>query len=306
MEVFMTQDPGNKMSGRMKHDIPYAILFLAPSLLGLTVFTLIPILASLGLAFTDWTLLSPPEFVGLKNFRDLFADELLWGSLGNTLKYAAMIVPGSTAIALALALFINREFPGVKFIRLFFMLPGVASLVSIAMVWRWLYNDQFGLINTGLQAVGLPAVGWLTTEQWVLPAIVIMLIWSGMGFDAIIYLAALRNIPRHLYEAAELDGANSWQSFWRITFPLLTPVHFYNLIIGLIGSFQVFDVIYVMTQGGPGFASRVYAYYLYLQAFQRFKMGYASAMAWFLFLIIFVLTLIQWRVIGRRVEYDYV
>ena len=302
----MAVTPTKKMSFRMKHDIPYAILFLAPSLLGLIVFTLIPILASLGLSFSDWYLLSPPKFVGLQNFRDIFADGVLWISLTNTLKYAAMIIPGSTALALALALFINREFRGIKLIRLFFMLPGVASLVAIAMVWRWLYNDQFGLFNTGLRAVGLSPIGWLTSEQWVLPAIVLMLLWSGMGFDAIIYLAALRNIPRHLYEAADLDGANSWQKFWKITFPLLTPIHFYNLIIGLIGSFQVFDVIYVMTEGGPGFSSRVFAYHLFLQAFRRFRMGYASAMAWFLFLIIFVLTLIQWRILGRRVEYDYV
>ena len=302
----MAETPTKKMSFRMKHDIPYAILFLAPSLLGLIVFTLIPIIASLGLSFTDWNLLSPPKFVGLQNFKDIFADGVLWISLTNTLKYAAMIIPGSTALALALALFINREFPGIKLIRLFFMLPGVASLVAIAMVWRWLYNDQFGLFNSGLRAIGLSPIGWLTTEQWVLPAIVLMLLWSGMGFDAIIYLAALRNIPRHLYEAAELDGANSWQQFWKITFPLLTPIHFYNLIIGLIGSFQVFDVIYVMTDGGPGFSSRVFAYHLFLQAFRRFRMGYASAMAWFLFLIIFVLTLIQWRILGRRVEYDYV
>ena len=302
----MAETPTKKMSFRMKHDIPYTILFLAPSLLGLIVFTLIPIIASLGLSFTDWNLLSPPKFVGLQNFRDIFADGVLWISLTNTLKYAAMIIPGSTALALALALFINREFPGIKLIRLFFMLPGVASLVAIAMVWRWLYNDQFGLFNSGLRAIGLSPIGWLTTEQWVLPAIVLMLLWSGMGFDAIIYLAALRNIPRHLYEAAELDGANSWQQFWKITFPLLTPIHFYNLIIGLIGSFQVFDVIYVMTDGGPGFSSRVFAYHLFLQAFRRFRMGYASAMAWFLFLIIFVLTLIQWRILGRRVEYDYV
>ena len=302
----MAVTPTKKMSFRMKHDIPYAILFLAPSLLGLIVFTLIPILASLGLSFTDWNLLSPPKFVGLQNFRDIFADGVLWISLTNTLKYAAMIIPGSTALALALALFINREFRGIKLIRLFFMLPGVASLVAIAMVWRWLYNDQFGLFNTGLRAVGLSPIGWLTSEQWVLPAIVLMLLWSGMGFDAIIYLAALRNIPRHLYEAADLDGANSWQKFWKITFPLLTPIHFYNLIIGLIGSFQVFDVIYVMTEGGPGFSSRVFAFHLFLQAFRRFRMGYASAMAWFLFLIIFVLTLIQWRILGRRVEYDYV
>jgi multiple sugar transport system permease protein len=298
--------PTKKMSFRMKHDIPYAILFLAPSLLGLIVFTLIPILASLGLSFTDWNLLSSPKFVGLQNFKDIFADGVLWISLTNTLKYAAMIIPGSTALALALALFINREFRGIKLIRLFFMLPGVASLVAIAMVWRWLYNDQFGLFNSGLRAIGLSPIGWLTTGQWVLPAIVLMLLWSGMGFDAIIYLAALRNIPRHLYEAADLDGANSWQKFWKITFPLLTPIHFYNLIIGLIGSFQVFDVIYVMTEGGPGFSSRVFAYHLFLQAFRRFRMGYASAMAWFLFLIIFVLTLIQWRILGRRVEYDYV
>ena len=168
MAVFITPVLRKKMSGRMKHDIPYAILFLAPSLLGLTVFTLIPILASLGLAFTDWTLLSPPEFVGLKNFRDLFADELLWGSLWNTLKYAAMIVPGSTAIALALALFINREFRRQIF-RLFYA-PLCASLLSIAMVWRWPLNTVW--FDHKASAVGLPAAG--CPEQWVLPAIVII------------------------------------------------------------------------------------------------------------------------------------
>ena len=294
-----------KLSYLERRDIPYAILFLAPSLVGLLIFTIIPIVASLFLAFTNWNLLSPPVFVGVQNFIDMLSDPVLWISLGNTLKYALMIIPGSTAMALLLALALNREFTGIKVIRLFFMLPGVASLVAIAMVWRWIYNDQFGLINTGLRFLGLQPVGWLTSETWVLPAIVMMLIWSGMGFDSIIYLAALRNIPRHLYEAAELDGANPWQRFWSITFPLLTPVHFYNLIIGLIGSFQVFDVIFVMTGGGPGLSSRVYAYHLYLQAFRRFNMGYAASMAWFLFLIILVLTLIQWRFLGRRIEYDY-
>lgn len=295
-----------KLSYLERRDIPYALLFLAPSLTGLLVFTIIPIISSLFLAFTDWNLLSAPKFVGVQNFIDMFGDPILWISLGNSVKYALMIIPGSTAMALILALALNVEFSGIKLIRLFFMLPGVVSLVAIAMVWRWIYNDQYGLLNAFLRFVGLQPVGWLTSEAIVLPAIVLMLIWSGMGFDSIIYLAALRNIPRHLYEAAELDGANRWQRFWSITFPLLTPVHFYNLIIGLIGSFQVFDVIFVMTGGGPGFASRVYAFHLYMQAFRRFNMGYASAMAWFLFLIIFVITLIQWRFLGRRVEYDYV
>jgi len=295
-----------KLTYLERRDIPYALLFLAPSLIGLTVFTIIPIIASLGLAFTDWNLLSPPKFVGVQNFIDMFGDPILWISLGNTFKYAVMMIPGSTAMALILALALNIEFRGVKMIRLFFMLPGVVSLVAIAMVWRWIYNDQYGLLNAALQALGAQPVGWLSNEATVLPAIVLMLIWSGMGFDSIIYLAALRNIPHHLYEAAELDGANRWQRFWAITFPLLTPVHFYNLIIGLIGSFQVFDVIYVMTGGGPGFASRVYAFHLYQQAFRRFNMGYASSMAWFLFLIILVITLIQWRFLGRQVEYDYV
>lgn len=295
-----------KLSYLERRDIPYAVLFLAPSLIGLLVFTIIPIASSFILAFTDWNLLSPPKFVGIQNFIDMFSDPILWTSLGNTVKYALMIIPGSTAMALILALALNVEFPGIKVIRLFFMLPGVVSLVAIAMVWRWIYNDQFGLLNAALRLFDLQPVGWLSNEAIVLPAIVVMLIWSGMGFDSIIYLAALRNIPHHLYEAAELDGANRWQRFWSITFPLLTPVHFYNLIIGLIGSFQVFDVIYIMTQGGPGFASRVYAFHLYLQAFRRFNMGYAASMAWFLFLIIFVITLIQWRFLGRRVEYDYV
>ncbi|MGB8980988.1 MAG: sugar ABC transporter permease [Anaerolineales bacterium] len=294
-----------KLSYLERRDIPYAVFFLAPSLTGLLVFTIIPIIASFFLAFTDWDLLSPPNFVGFQNFIDMFQDPILWISLGNSAKYALMMIPGSTAMALLLALALNREFVGIKFIRLFFMLPGVVSLVAVAMVWRWIYNEQYGLLNTLLGFFGLGPVGWLTNEATVLPAIVVMLIWAGMGFDAIIYMAALRNIPKHLYEAAELDGANSWQRFWKITIPLLTPVHFYNLIIGLIGSFQVFDVIYIMTEGGPGFASRVYAYHLYLQAFRRFNMGYAASMAWFLFLIIFVITLIQWRVLGRRVEYDY-
>lgn len=295
-----------KLSYIERRDIPYAVFFLAPSLIGLLIFTIIPIVASFFLAFTNWNLLSPPKFVGVQNFIDMFSDPLLWVSLGNTVKYAVMMIPGSTAMALILALLLNRELFGIKVIRLFFMLPGVVSLVAIAMVWRWVYNEQYGLLNIALRFFGLQPVGWLSSETMVLPAIVIMLIWSGMGFDSIIYLAALRNIPSHLYEAAELDGANSWQRFWKITFPLLTPVHFYNLIIGLIGSFQVFDAVFIMTKGGPGFSSRVYAYHLYLQAFQRFNMGYAASMAWFLFLIILVITLIQWRFLGRRVEYDYV
>ena len=295
-----------KLSYLERRDIPYAILFLAPSLTGLLVFTILPIISSFFLAFTDWDLLTSPKFVGFQNFIEMFQDPILWISLWNSVKYALMMIPGSTAMALLLALALNREFVGIKLIRLFFMLPGVVSLVAVAMVWRWIYNEQYGLLNTALRFFGVEPVAWLTNEATVLPAIVIMLIWAGMGFDAVIYLAALRNIPKHLYEAAELDGANSWQRFWKITFPLLTPVHFYNLIIGLIGSFQVFDVIYIMTKGGPGFASRVYAYHLYLEAFQRFHMGYAASMAWFLFLIIFVITIVQWRVLGRRVEYDYI
>ncbi|MEZ4870207.1 MAG: sugar ABC transporter permease [Caldilineaceae bacterium] len=286
-----------------QRNLPYVALFLAPGLIGLLIFTIIPVLASFGLAFTDWNLLSPPAWIGVDNFRAMLDDRVLWIALRNTLTYAVMIIPTSTALALLLALALNREFTGIALFRLAFLIPGVTSLVAIAMVWRWLYNDQFGLINAGLRAVGLPAVGWLTTTTWVLPAIVLMNLWSGAGFDSIIYLAALRNIPRHLYEAAELDGANGWHRFWRITFPLLMPIHFYNLVIGVIGAFQVFDVVYIMTQGGPQFASRVYAYHLYLEAFRRFNMGYAAAMAWFLFLIILVITLVQWRVIGRHVEY---
>jgi multiple sugar transport system permease protein len=290
---------------RMRRDLPYAILFLLPSLTGLLLFTLIPTLASFGLAFTDWNLLSSPRFIGVQNFREMIDDQVLWISFRNTLIYAIMIIPTSTALALVLALALDRTFRGIALFRLAFMLPGVSSLVAIAMVWKWLYNDQFGLINTALRAVGLPTVGWLTTPEWALISVVLMSLWSGMGFDAIIYLAALRNIPRHLYEAAELDGANKWQSFWKITLPLLTPIHFYNLVIGVIGAFQVFDVIFIMTQGGPQFASRVYAYHLFVEAFRRYNMGYAAAMAWFLFLIIMGLTLIQWRVVGRHVEYNY-
>ncbi len=227
----------------------------------------------------------------------------MWVSLRNTFYYALLIVPSTIAASLALALALNRTLPGITYFRLAFMMPGVSSLVAVAMVWRWLYNDQFGLINAGLQALGLPAIGWLTDARVVLPAIVLMSLWTSVGFDAIIYLAGLRNIPENLYEAARLDGAGSWGAFRYITLPLLTPIHFFFLITGMIGAFQVFDVIYIMTQGGPGFSSRVYAFHLFNQAFRRFEVGYASAMAWFLFAIVLLLTLLQWRVVGRRVEY---
>jgi multiple sugar transport system permease protein len=286
-----------------RRDWPYAFVFLAPSLIGMILFTLIPILASFGLAFTDWNLLRPPSFVGLENFKTMFSDRVMWISLRNTFYYALLIVPSTIVASLALALVLRRNFPGITYFRLAFMIPGVSSLVAIAMVWRWLYNDQFGLINAGLQAIGLPAVGWLTNPHVVIPALVLMSLWTGVGFDAIIYLAGLKNIPEHLYEAARLDGASSWQSFRYITLPLLTPIHFFFLITGVIGAFQVFDVIYIMTQGGPGFSSHVYAFHLYNQAFRRFEVGYASAMAWFLFAIVLLLTLVQWRTVGRRVEY---
>lgn len=290
-----------------KTPLKYVLIFLLPSLLGFTLFNVIPIISSLGLAFTEWDLMTPIRFVGLDNFISMFTDDpLFWPSLGRTLLYASMSIPLGIVTSLLLALAMNRPLKGIAIFRVIYFIPYVSSMIAVSMVWKWLYNDQFGLINTFLSLVGLPTQSWLNDASLVIPSLVLMDVWKGAGFGMLIYLAALQGIPEQLYEAATVDGANAFQRFFKITLPLLGPAHFYMLVTGLIGGFQVFDSVYLMTQGGPGFATRVYAYNLYQTAFRQFQMGYASAMAWFLFFIIFAVTLLQFKRLGGKVQYDVI
>lgn len=285
----------------------YVLIFLLPSLIGFTIFNIIPIASSLGLAFSEWNLMSPIRFVGVENFtRMLTQDNLFWPTLGRTIYYSTLSIPLGIATSLLLALAMNRPLKGIAGFRVAYFVPFVSSMVAVAMVWRWLYNDQFGLINTALMTIGLQPQSWLNDARLVIPSLVVMDVWKGAGFGMLIYLAALQAIPEQLYEAASVDGANAFTKFFKITLPLLGPAHFYMLVTGIIGGFQVFDSVYLMTKGGPGMASRVYAFNLYNTAFRQFEMGYAAAMAWFLFLVIFGVTLLQFRNLGGKVQYDVI
>ncbi|MCS7220326.1 MAG: sugar ABC transporter permease [Anaerolineae bacterium] len=278
--------------------------FIAPWIIGFMVFTLGPMVASLWLSLTDYELITPPRWIGLKNYINLFtADRLFRLSLYNTTYYVLFSVPLGIIFAFALSLLLNVKLSGMNFFRTVFYLPSVTSGVAVSLLWIWLFNPQFGLINYLLRSIGLPTPGWLVDPKWAKPAFILMSLW-GVGSTAVIFLAGLQGVPRGLYEAAEIDGASHWQRFWHITVPMMTPVIFFNLIMGMIGSFQVFTQSYIMTSGGPQDATLFYVLYLFRQGFALLRMGYAAAMAWILFIIILILTLIQLRLADRWVYYE--
>jgi multiple sugar transport system permease protein len=289
---------------RLRQEARWAALFLAPDMLGVLAFTAFPIAAAVVLSFLDWNLITDASYVGLDNFRELVKDEVFWRTMGHTVYFTVGTVPTSMALGLVLALALNRPLRGVTLLRTAYFIPVIVPLISVAMVWRWLYDRDFGLINYFLDLAGLPVIGWLTDKTWAMPAVIIMSIWKGLGYNLVIYLAGLQSIPRRLYEAAEMDGASAWQRFWRITFPLLTPTTFFVLVVSIISSFQVFGQVYVMTRGGPGDATNTIVYYIYHVGFELFRMGYASSLAWTLFMVVFVLTLLQVRMQRRWVYYE--
>ncbi len=278
--------------------------FVTPNVVGFVVFVGIPMVAGLVISFSQWDMLTSPKWIGISNYIRMVQDPLMWLSLRNTLYYAVLTIPGTIIVSLALAIAVNRVGLMFKTYRLFFFIPVVSSTVAISLMWKWVYNDQFGLLNWLLGLFGLPQVGWLTNPAISMISVAIVAIWKSMGYYMVLFLAGLQGIPAHLYEAARIDGAGAWRQFWNITLPLLSPTMFFVLIISVIGSFQVFDQVYVMTQGGPGNSTLVYNYYLWQNAFQYFKMGYASALAYGLFVLIFVVTLIQVKVLNKRVVYD--
>jgi multiple sugar transport system permease protein len=245
------------------------------------------------------------EFVGLENYRRiLFTDPLFWKSLTNTVMYAAFSVPLSIAGSLALAILLNQKVKGIPLFRTLFYLPSLVPAVASALLWQWIFNADNGILNLGLGWLGLPAVQWLQDENWALPAFVLMSLWGIGGGRMVIFLAGLQGISDTYYEAAHLDGASHWQQFRRVTLPLLSPVMFFNLILGLIGAFQVFTTAYIMTNGGPNNSTLFYALYLFRNSFEYFKLGKASALAWILFALLITLTLFQFRMSRRWVFYE--
>lgn len=278
------------------------MLFLLPSLIGFIVFTGIPIIAALVLSFYDWNLLSKPTFVGLLNYKNLFgSDPIFLQVLWNTLYFVLGAVPLSIILALGVALLLNQQLKGVAFLRAGYFLPVVSSIVAASLVWKWIFNPDFGMVNDFLRMIGISnPPKWITSTTWAMPSIIIVAIWKNIGYNMVIFLAGLQDIPKDLYEAGEIDGANKRQLFWNITVPLLRPTTFFITIISIIGSFQVFGQALVMTEGGPGISTNTIVLYIYQNAFVFFKMGYASAAAWVLFFIILFFTIIQSRIGKKR------
>ena len=279
-------------------------LFIMPWIIGFLALRLGPMLTSLVLSFTDYTILSPPKWIGIGNFVKMFTDDpSFWSAMQVTFSYALFSVPIGIFLSLMIALLLNQKVPGTAIWRTIYYLPSVVSGVAVAMLWAWIFHSQFGLINVGLHAIGIQGPAWLGDPSWALPALIIMSFW-GIGGGMVINLAGLQGIPTELYEAASIDGANSWRRFLNVTLPMLSPVLFFNLIMGVIDAFQYFTNAYVMTNGGPGRATLFYNLFLYQNAFRYYKMGYASALAWVMFLIILLFTLFIFKSSPYWVYYE--
>jgi len=278
--------------------------FLSPSLIGLTVFTLIPILSSLGLTLTEWDLLTPPKFVGLANFDRLCHDPSFWEALAHTLTFIIGYIPLVMVLALGVALLLDQKLKGLSLFRTAFFVPVVSAWVAVALIWKWIFNPQFGILNYLLGLIGIRGPAWLFDPAWAMPAIILTSVWKDLGFVMVMFLAGLQGIPGEYYEAASMDGATPWQRLRFITLPLLSPTTFFALVISLINSFQVFDQVWIMTGGGPAGATTVLVEQVVKNAFSYSRMGYASALSWVLFLLVFSVTAVQMRMQRTWVTYD--
>ena len=279
--------------------VPYA--FIAPNVVLFSLFSFAPLIYAIYISFHDWSLIGDPEWLGGANYRRLVADPLFWQSLANTGAYALGTVPTSMALGLALALGLNRRMPGRTLLRSVYFLPVVISAVATGTIAAWLFNDNYGVINAALVRLGVGRVAWLSSPGWALPSLVIATLWVRVGFNMVVYLAALQSIPAVYYEAARIDGASALSQFRHVTLPLLGPATFLLLVLDVINSFQVFDLIYVMTGGGPGFSTTMAVQYIFNSAFVTSEMGYASAMGVALYALILLFTILQWRA-GRQSE----
>ncbi|MEP7293900.1 MAG: sugar ABC transporter permease [Chloroflexota bacterium] len=293
---------GGRLTPSQRRNIT-GYLFISPFILGFILWFLIPALIALYLAAHSWNLISAPEFVGLKNVEHLFSDPLLPQSLKATFLYTIVSVPLGLTLSFGLASLINNQLPGISIFRTIFYLPSIVPAVASAALWAWIFNTEFGLMNVIIRGFGGGKIPWLQSPNWALPAIIIMSLWS-VGGSMIIFLAGLQGIPDIYYEAAEIDGAGRWAKLTRITLPLMSPVFFFNLVIGFINSFQVFVAGYLITDGGPVNSTLFLVLYIYRTAFRSLNMGYAATMSWLLFLILMGLSFLVFRYIGNRVYYE--
>lgn len=278
-------------------------ILIMPWFLGFVLFLAYPMLRSLYLSFTSYNLLSPPEWIGLRNYERIFSDADFWQSLRVTLFYALGSVPGGTIIALSLAMVLSQKLRGVNVWRTIFFIPSILSSIAVAVLWLFIFRPEGGLLNLILGVFGIQGPDWLSSEQWALPALIIMSWWS-VGGQIVIYLAGLKGIPESFYEAAEIDGANDLAKFRFVTLPMLSPTIFFNVVLATISALQIFDAGYVLTRGGPNNATLFYVLNLFNRAFQMAQMGYASALAWILFIIIMAITLLVIRSSTAWVYYE--
>lgn len=267
------------------------LIFILPALLGTLIFIVIPVIASFGLSFTSWDLLNPIQFVGLDNYRLIFTEPLFFKILINTLVFAVATSFLGVIIPLVLAAILNSKIRGAEFYKTAYFLPFITPMIVIGIVWQWIFDPNIGILNNVLHL----HIQWLYDTNWALPALIVVTVWKLIGYNMVIFLSGFASIPENLYEAAKIDGANPAQTFLRVTVPMLSPTIFFVIIITAISSFQVFDLIYLMTQGGPLDSTNVLVYAIYKNAFEFFNVGKASAIAYVLFFIILVLTLVQWN-----------
>ena len=289
-----------------RRNLAAGLTMLAPSLLVLLVFVILPVLAALYLSLTSWQARSVgAEFIGLQNYVALLSGDDLWNALRNTVVFTVLKISMDLVLALGIAVFLNQKLRGIGVFRTLYFLPVITSVVAVGAVWRVIYNPNFGLLNSLLESFGLPAQRWLADPNLALLSVTLVAIWKGLGYNIVIFLAGLQGIPQIYQEAAAVDGATGWQRFRHITWPLLSPVTFFVVVVGIINSFKYFSLIHVMTpNGGPLQSTEVLVFYIYRLAFQEFKFGAAAAVAYILFLVVIVVTVVQRRVIEPRVHYE--
>lgn len=296
---------GRQSNALARREAIEGLLYISPFLLGFLIFTAYPMIASFYLSFTKYNILNPPVWIGLDNYQEaFFKDEQFWNSLRRTGVFALLNVTFGIAGSLGAALLLNQRFRGTTVFRTFFFLPSITPIIASALLWTWIYQPTIGLLNYLLGLAGIQGPAWLQSTTWAIPSVAIVSLWGTIGGTRmIIFLAALQSVPQEMYDAAHIDGAGLWRRFVSVTLPLISPTMFFNVVLTIIGSLSVFSLAYIATGGGPNYATYFYVYHLYKNAFEFSRMGYAAAMAWVFFLIILVLTLLQFRFSNRWVYY---
>ncbi|KRE55914.1 carbohydrate ABC transporter permease [Paenibacillus sp. Soil750] len=295
----------HKITGFRRREIIWSYLFISIPVLGFLIFGLAPIVSSLVLSFMDWDMISPAKWNGVENYKEMVLDEKFYKSLYNTL-YLLIGIPIGMFFSLLVAILMNRKLKGISFLRTIYYIPVISPIIAVSLLWQWILNNDYGLINDWIyQLFGIQGPNWLGDPNWVKPSFILMGLWGGIGGTMVLYLAGLQGIASDYYEAATVDGANRWHLFRHITFPLLSPIHFFVIVMGIIGTFQSFSQMYIMaTDGGPEYSGATIVFYIFNEAFKYFNMGYASAVAWVLGIIIFIITLIQFKLSKRWVYND--